>query len=290
MINFLEKILSKLHPRKTKNTTDRDILIHRYTKLHGTPPDLENPKKFTEKILHRMIALQEAENIEKITRLADKYQARSYVREKIGDAFLTTVLWHGSDPHQIPFDSLPGEYVIKTNHGSGQIILVKGEADRETITSKLSEWLKNNYYLVDREAQYRDIEPRIIVEEYIHNKAGESPLDFRFWCFNGTPKIIQVDNHAHDINPFFDTQWNKLDFSYREHATRPDIAKPDNLDEMLSVAAKLASGFDFVRVDLYNPDGKILFGEFTFTPVSGRLKFRPESWDMKLGQMWTLSD
>jgi hypothetical protein len=101
--------------------------------------------------------------------------------------------------------------------------------------------------------------------------------------------VIQVDNHAHDINPFFDAQWNQLDLYYREGVSRPAIAKPINLEQMISISSRLSAGLDFVRVDLYNLDGTIYFGEFTFTPTAGQLKLRPESWDLKLGEKWELS-
>jgi len=95
-----------------------------------------------------------------------------------------------------------------------------------------------------------------------------------------------VDNHVHDINPFFDTEWNLLDLYYREEALRPHLAKPRNFDDMKSLASWLSAPFDFVRVDLYNIDGKIYFGEFTFTPAGGGIKLRPESWDLRLGEKW----
>jgi len=122
----------------------------------------------------------------------------------------------------------------------------------------------------------------------LRNQDGGEPLDYRFWCFNGNPCVIQADNHAHDINPFFDSEWNLLDLYYRDGSARPALARPKNFEQMLVVASTLSEGFDFVRVDLYNVDGQIYFGEFTFTPA-GSLKFRPEGWDLKLGQKWQIS-
>ena len=261
----------------------------RYLRVHGKRPDLTNPKKFTEKLLCKMIYLDRVNNPKIFTRLADKYSVRNYVQQKVGEEYLVKLLWHGKNPKSIPFNSLPMEYVIKTNHGSGQVIAVKGSVNQINITSRLSGWLTNNYYWADRENQYFNIKPRILIEEYLHSKDASAPLDYRFWCFNGTPEVIQVDNHAHDINPFFDTQWNQLDLSYRKGASRPIIERPVNLEKMISIASQLSADFDFVRVDLYNLEGKILFGELTFTPVSGRLKLQPESWDLKLGEKWELT-
>ena len=127
-----------------------------------------------------------------------------------------------------------------------------------------------------------------MIEEYLTSEDGSSPLDYRFWCFGGVPEVIQVDNRAHDINPFFDKEWNLLDLHYREGASRPAIKKPANFQQMMHVASQLSQGFDFVRVDLYNMDGKVYFGELTFTPA-GSLKLRPQIWDSKLGEKWKIS-
>jgi hypothetical protein len=265
-----------------------DILLQKYARVHGTQLNLTNPQKFTEKLFCRMISLNRKNN-HKITQLSDKYTAREYVSSEVGKEHLIKLLWHGEDPSAIPFDTLPTEYVIKTNHGSGQIIVVQGKADRSEVINRLSVWMKRNFYWSNREYQYYHIKPRVMIEEYLRNQDGSGPLDYRFWCFNGVPEVIQVDNRAHDINPFFDTKWNLLDLYYRESASRPAIAKPINFEQMMLIASRLSVGFDFVRVDLYNIDGKIYCGELTFTPVGGGLKLRPESWDLKLGEKWQMS-
>ena len=277
--------LRSLKQRVMRRAEGEDILLQRYLRVHGEHLNLTNPQRFTEKLFGRMISLNRRPHPE-ITQLADKYAARSYVGGKVGEQHLVKLLWHGKDPSAIPYNTLPSEYAIKTNHGSGQIIVVKGEADRTDVTSKLSVWLKSNYYWSCREHQYYHIEPRIMIEEYLRNQDGSGPLDYRFWCFKGIPEVIQVDNRAHDINPFFDAKWNQLDLYYREGASRPAIARPINFEKMMLIASQLSVDFDFVRVDLYNVDGKIYFGEFTFTPTAGELKLQPEIWDFKLGEKW----
>ena len=270
-----------------RRSEGEDILLQKYVQMHGKHLNLTNPQKFTEKLFCRMISLNRKNN-HKFTQLSDKYTARAYVSSEVGKEHLIKLLWHGDDPNAIPFDSLPVEYVIKTNHGSGQIIVVQGKVDRSEVINRLSVWLKRNFYWANREYQYYHIKPRVMIEEYLRNQDGSGPLDYRFWCFKGVPEVIQVDNRAHDINPFFDTQWNQIDLYYREGASRPAIAKPIKLEQMLSIASRLSACFDFVRVDLYNIDGKIYFGELTFTPVAGGLKLQPESWDLKLGQKWEM--
>lgn len=270
-----------------RRSEGKRILLERFERIHGRRLDMANPVTFSEKLFCRMIDLNREPNPQ-FARVADKFAVRTYVASKVGEQHLIKLLWHGEDPGAIPFDALPGEYVIKTNHGSAQVIVVKGQADREEIAKKLAVWMKTNYYWAAREGQYYTIKPRIMIEEYLKSQDGSGPLDYRFWCFGGVPEVIQVDNHAHDINPFFDSQWNQLDLHYRDQVARPFIAKPENLPQMMDIATRLSVGLDFVRVDLYNINGDIYFGEFTLTPTSGHLKLRPESWDLKLGRKWEM--
>jgi hypothetical protein len=207
----------------------------------------------------------------------------------VGERYLTRLYWQGFDPRRIPFDDLPERYVIKTNHGSGQVIFVNSTVNKEEVFAKLDRWLRINYYWRGREFQYFGIRPRVFIEEYLDDSVDGGPLDYRFWCFNGSPEVIQVDNHRHDINPFFDLNWNLLDLHYRTAAVRQHVAKPPNFDEMLQVASALSAEFDFTRVDLYNINGRICFGELTFTPVGGGLRLTPSAWDERLGQIWVMS-
>jgi hypothetical protein len=248
--------------------------------------DVANPQRFTEKLYKRMIAVNRGQNPE-FTPLSDKYSVRAYVASKVGEEYLIKLLWHGEDPNAIPFESLPKEYVIKSNHACHQVIVVKGDADQTDIRNRVSGWLRTNFYWANREYQYYHIKPRVLIEEYLKSQDDGRPLDYRFWCFGGHPEVLQIGNRIGDnINLFFDTEWNLLDLYSREGALRPHLPKPRNLDEMVSIASRLSAPFDFVRVDLYNIDGKIYFGELTFTPTAGGIKLRPEGWDLKLGEKW----
>jgi hypothetical protein len=222
------------------------------------------------------------------TQLSDKYLVRDYVREKVGERFLVNLLWHGLDPRDIPFDNLPPKCVLKTNHSSGINLIFKEGVDHSKVVEKLQRRLNENHYWVAREFHYYRIQPRLLIEEFLDDGAASGPLDYRFWCFEGRPEVIQVDNHAHSINPFYDSSWNKLSLSYRDQFEECDICRPFSLDEMIRVASALAAGFDFVRVDLYNVHQRVYFGELTFTPVAGKLKLRPDSWDVELGRKWRM--
>ena len=266
------------------------FLLRRYFRIHGKPLNLANPRTFTEKLFWRMVTWNRGRMNPRFTQLTDKYAVRAHVASTVGEEYLIKLLWQGDDPRAILFDRLPAEYVIKPNHSSGQVIIVRGEVNREDIIRQVSGWLASDYYWQAREYQYYGITPRVMIEEYLTNEDGSPPLDYKVYCFNGTPEQILVRNHTHDICPIFDTTWNLLDITYKDKCVaRPWVPKPANLDEMLALAAKLSAGFGYVRLDFYNVKGRIYFGEFTFTPAGGIIKYDPEVWDLKLGEKWDLA-
>jgi len=265
------------------------FLLRRYFQIHGKPLNLLKPQTFTEKLFWRMITWNRGNMPPRFTQLADKYAVRAYVANTVGKQHLIKLLWQGNDPRAIPFDRLPDEYVIKPNHSSGEVIIVRGEANREEIIRQVSGWLAKDYYWQAREYQYYGIKPKIVIEEYLKCQDDSEPLDYRFWCFGGVPAVIQVDNHAHDINPFFDAQWNQLDLHTRKKATRPPIAQPTYFEHMFELAKRLSQGFGFIRVDLYNTNGRIYCGELTLTPGGGIFQFSTDHWDVKLGEKWNLA-
>lgn len=268
-----------------RKTAGEKIILRRYEAIYGRAPNLGNPKLFSEKLYRQMIIAND-EPSSKMTILSDKLRVREWVKSKIGDRFLVPLLWAGRNPRRIPFEDLPNKYILKTNHGSGGNIVVSGLPRQAEIVKQLTGWLRSNYYWEDREAQYLRIHPRILAEVLLEEDNGDRIYDYRFWCFGGKPKLIQVDDPMHSINPFYDTDWRKLDLTYRERYSEVEIRRPIELNNMLDLAGKLADGFDFVRVDLYCVRGQIYFGEMTFTPVAGRLRFSPSEWDERLGSFW----
>jgi hypothetical protein len=278
-----------LRRRVRRRSEGEAFLLRRYVRIHGKPLNLENPQTFTEKLFWRMITWNRGDMPPRFTQLADKYAVRGYIASTIGEEYLIKLLWQGDDPRAIPFDRLPADYVIKPSHAAGQVIIVNGQVNRKDIVQRVSGWLASNYYWHGRESQYYGIKPRIVIEECLKNEDGSPPLDYKFYCFNGVPDQIIVRNHTHDIHPIFDPTWNLLDLIVSCCKARPLVPKPLNLDEMLALAAKLSAGFGFVRVDLYNVKGRVYFGELTFTPAAGILKYTPESWDLRHGKKWDLS-
>ena len=263
------------------------IIRQRYFEFHGRELDLTRAHTFSQKLYRRMIEVNKSGNAT-FTRLADKYLVRDYVRDRIGSAYLVPLLWNGTNPSKIPFDDLPQKCVAKTNHGSGYNVLIEQSVERSVVVGELRRRLAQNYYWVLREYHYFKIQPRVLVEEFLEYD-GDWPLDYRIWCFDGKPEVIQVDNHGHNINPFYDLNWNRLALHYRDLGITQEIERPVNLGEMLSVAARLSEGLDFVRVDIYSIDGKIYFGEMTFMPAAGSFRLMPEDWENRLGKKWKYS-
>ena len=264
------------------------VLRERFAKIHGGGLDRANAKTFTEKLYRQMIETNRNGN-PTFTRLADKYLARDYVCKIVGSQYLVPLLWSGADPSSIPFDNLPPKSIAKTNHGSGGNIVLEQSVDRAAVVEKLRNILNQNYYWILREFHYYTIKPRVLVEQFLVDDTPDGPLDYRFWCFNGKPEAIQVDNHSHTLNAFYDPDWRNLHLSYRQTGEQREIARPSNLDEMLQTATRLSEGFDFVRVDLYSVKGTTYFGEFTFTPTAGTSKFNPPHWDLKFGEKWAVA-
>jgi hypothetical protein len=274
--------------RLRRRSEGEALLLARFAREQGRPLDQTNPQTFTEKLYCRMIRWNRRMD-PRYTGLADKFAVRPYVARKVGEQCLSTLYWHGSDPRQIPLERLSAPYVIKSNHGSGQFMAIRSDPEPDDVIRKTSEWLQRNYYWTCREYQYFDIPPRLMVEEYLANADGSAAHTYKFWCFAGVPRAVYVTDTTDSINPAFDMSWNRLEFSHKP-ALQPPHPKPKNLEQMVAVASRLSEDFDFVRVDLFNVDGRIVFNELTFTPLAGGLTFRPAEWDMTFGRLWTMRD
>ncbi|OYT21222.1 MAG: hypothetical protein CCU26_02380 [Nitrospira sp. UW-LDO-01] len=284
IFNWLRGVRQQL----TRQSDGEAILKQRYLSVHGRPFTVAKPETFTEKLYWRMLAWNRA--VPPIfVQLADKLSAREFVANRIGKEYLPRLLWQGQDPVSIPFTNLPNEYVVKTNHASRQVLVVTEPADHDAIIATCKKWIDTNFYWVSREGQYLHIQPKILIEECLRDHGGSLPLDYKIWCFNSVPELIQVINFARDSHSFYDPYWKPLDLSYSKGKSSPDRSRPDQLEEMLSLATRLSDGFGFVRVDLYNLAGRIYFGELTFTPTAGHMKLIPDRWDLELGEKWDMS-
>ncbi len=251
--------------------------------------DLDNPITFNQKI--QWLKLYDSTPLK--TLLADKYLARDWIAEKIGEEYLVPLLGIWDNAYDIDFDALPDKFALKCNHGSGWNVIVsdKHNLDIEKTRKDLTKWIRTNFaFYSGFEMHYMNIPPKIIAEKYLESKNGL--IDYRFYCFNGEPKQVWVDifsgtpNHLRCI---YDTDWNKLDMQCGwPDGSKYLSEKPINYEKMIELSKVLSQGFAFVRVDFFENDGKLYMGEMTFTPMSGAGKFDPQSWDYELGKLLTL--
>lgn len=255
-------------------------------------PDLKHPKTFNEKLQWLKLHNRKPE----FTTMVDKYAVKKYVADRIGEQYIIPTLgvWDSFD--QIDFDSLPNQFVLKTTHGGGGLAVVickdKKTFDKRRAKRILEKSLHSDIYMKYREWPYKDVPKRIIAEKYMVDESGTELKDYKFFCFNGEPKYMllvsgrQAGKKRFD---YFDLNWNHLpvhDVGCPGAERLP--AKPDNFEEMIFIAKKLSKGMTHVRVDFYNINCKIFFGELTFFDGSGLCVYDPREWDFKFGQFLKL--
>ena len=244
--------------------------------------DLENPKTFSEKL--QWIKLYDHNEL--YTRVVDKYAVKEYIASQIGEEYIipTIGLWSNFD--EIDFEKLPQSFVLKCTHDSGGLVICKDKSnlDIKKARKKIVKSLNRNFFLLGREWPYKGVKPQIIAEPYISDSNGELN-DYKFFCFNGQPKMLFIasDRGIDTRFDFFDMDFNHLPFEQGHPNSTKVLKKPDGFDHMKKLAMKLSEGFPEVRVDFYNVDGKIYFGELTLFHFSGFVPFEPEEWDEKIG-------
>jgi hypothetical protein len=230
--------------------------------------------------------------LENYTSFADKVEVRTFVALTVGEKYLTPLIGAWDDFEKIEFHKLPKQFVLKLSHGSGYNVVCKDKVklNIELIKNQIKNWQKENFYQIGRERQYKNCCPKILVEKYLQDNTGEL-LDYKIFCFNGKPTYIQVDfdRSTNHTRAFYDIQWNRLPFTTLYPLSERNLERPDNLDELLTVAAKLSKDFLHVRVDLYNPDGHVFFGELTFTHGNGFEPFYPDEWDILVGNQFVIT-
>lgn len=251
----------------------------------GYKLDLNNPKTYNEKI--QWIKLYDHNPL--MQKCCDKYAVREYVESKGCGEILNTLLWEGFDPEDIPYDSLPDKFVIKVTHGSTFNIICtdKSKLDRADVNKKCNKWLKAKFLEAYGEWFYGIEKPRIIIEKFLED-GTEKLRDYKVYCFNGVPGFIGVDSgddskgtHYKDI---YDTDWNLMpgyEMAYPNGGK--EIEKPEILDELLRCAKKLSEDFLHARTDFYIVDGKVIFGEITFSNSAGFGKVVPKEFALKMG-------
>lgn len=268
-------ILYKISPGLTLK-----ILFHI---KQGYKLDLENPKTLNQKI--QWIKLNYKNEL--MPKCCDKYSVREFVKSCGCEEILNKLYWEGFNPEEIPFEELPEKFVIKVTHGSTYNIICqnKSELDRDKTIKKLRKWMRSKFLECYGEWFYGIEKPRIIVEQYLEDEEQKELIDYKVFCFNGEPKILDIhsgrfEDHKRSL---YDTNWNYMEGVTWGYPSGIPIEKPEVLNELLEYSRKLSNKFPLARVDFYIVKGKIYFGEITFTSGAGFDKIIPYEFDLKMG-------
>lgn len=250
-------------------------------------PDLKNPTTYNEKL--QWLKLHDRQPL--YTQLVDKYEVRRFVEERIGGEYLVPLAggpWNSFD--EIDFDALPERFVLKCTHDSGGLVICRDKRtlDREKARRRISQSLQQNFYYHNREWPYKDVQPRIIAEAYMEDASTSELRDYKFFCFDGEPRMLFVASDRQTAGEetkfdFFDMDYNHLDLRNGHPNAAVPPEKPAQFGLMRELAQKLSRGIPHVRVDLYEVNGRVYFGEMTFYHWSGMVPFDPPEWDRKLG-------
>lgn len=248
--------------------------------------DLDNPKTFNEKLQWLKLYNRNPE----YTKMVDKYEVRKYISETIGEEYLIPLLGVYDKFEDIDFDKLPNEFVLKSTHDSGGVVICKDKSkfNKDEAQKKINQYLKRNFYYHGREWPYKYVTPKIICEKYMVDDSGVELKDYKFMCFNGTARCVLVCSDRNSTEgvkmDFYDEKWNKIKCKRPQHPNSiNNIQRPKNFKKMLELSEELSKDIPFIRVDFYEINEKIYFGELTFYPASGFDKFNPDVYDEILG-------
>ena len=262
-----------------------EFLKKEYKFHFGKDLDLDVPKTYTEKLQW----LKLYDHRPEYTTMVDKYAVKQYVADRIGQEYVIPLLGVWERAEDINFDSLPDRFVLKTTHDSGGLVVCKDKSllDIKAAQKKLAHFLNRQYYDYNREWPYKNVKPRIIAEQYMEDSAYKELRDYKFFTFGGVPKVLYIAQGRGKGEPtvadFFDMEFNHLPFTIDHDMADVPPQKPKNFELMQKLATKLSEGTPQLRVDFYEVDGKVYFGEMTFFHCSGFAPFHPEEWDRIFG-------
>ena len=284
---------SAIKTKRLMKLSDEEFLKRKFKENVGYELNLDNPQTFDEKL--QWLKLYDRKPI--YTIMADKYRAREYITEKVGKEFTVPLygVWNNVD--DIDFNKLPNCFVIKCNHDCGGLSICRDKEnfDFEEAEEKLQKSLRNNYFYVGREWQYKDIKPVILAEELLVNNDGSPLIEYDFFCFNGKVRLVTCcwgDRDKGDVhyNDFYDADFNRLNICCNYPKSDKILKKPEMFDYMKEIAETLASERVFLRVDIYICNDKPFIGELTFHHWGGMGVFEPAEWDKTLGEWLTLPE
>jgi len=281
-------LLLKIFVKYPYLISDKLFLSYKFRLLMHKKLDLKNPKTYNEKLQWLKLYDKKPEYSD----MVDKYEAKRVVANLIGEQYIIPTIGVWEEFADIDFKQLSEQFVLKTTHDSGGVIICKDKSklDIAAARKKINFRLKHNYFNYDREWPYKNLRPRIVAEQLMVDENGMELKDYKFFCFDGEPKAMFIaTGRPHDTRfDFFDMDFNHLPFTNgHENATNP-IHKPQNFELMIELARKLSVGIPHVRVDLYSINGKVYFGELTFSHWGGMVAFEPEEWDYTFGSWLNL--
>ena len=280
-----------LHTTYGKKMDDAEYVKKMFKLNMDYELDLDNPKTFNEKLQWLKLFNRK----EKYTAMVDKYLSKDIVSQIIGDKYVAKVygVWNSVD--EIDWDVLPEQFVLKTTHDCGGVIVCrdKGSLNLKECKRVLKQHMKREYFYHCREWPYKNTVPKIMAEELL--KDGENNIlpVYKVFCFGGEPKIIQTIQNDKQINEtidYYDAEWNILKLKQNYPNSEKPLSKPKKLEEMLKLAQELSKDMAFIRVDFYTVNDEIFFSEFTFFSDAGFASFEPKEWDRKMGEWIVLPD
>lgn len=268
------------------NLNDEDYLKQSFKLYMGYDLKIDNPQTFNEKLQWLKLNDRKPE----YTKMVDKYEVKQYVAEKIGKEYIIPTLGVWDRFEDIEFDELPNQFVLKCTHDSGGLVICRDKRTLDFVSAKkkLNTSLKRNYFYSGREWPYKNVKPRIIAEEYMEDSETKELRDYKFFCFDGVVKSVFIATERQFENKevkfdFFDENFNHLPFTNGHPNAKLLPDKPLNFELMKVLASKLSVDIPHIRVDFYEVDGKVYFGELTFFHWSGFTPFVPEEWDYEFG-------
>lgn len=273
--------------------SDEEYLKKYFRIREGKKLNLNDPKTLNEKLQYLKLYNRK----EEYSKMVDKVEAKKYVAEIIGEKYIIPTYGVWNDFDDISFDQLPDKFILKCTHDSGRVFICNGKSkfDFKEAKKNISARLKINYYKYGREWVYKDVKPRIIAEKLLTNKDNSPVIDYKFYCYGGKPIyfMYSVGEADHNVkNHKFDMNLKSIDQLFKKQVAiaETDIVLPDNMSEMIELVKKLCVGFPHIRVDLYNVDGKIYFGELTFYTSSGFIHIDSEEYSDYLASLIDLSE
>ena len=271
--------------------SDKVYLKNAYKSGMGKKLNIKSPKTYNEKL--QWLKLYDRNPL--YTSLVDKYEVKKYIADKIGEEYVIPTLGVWDNFDDIDFDTLPNQFVLKCTHDSGGLVICKDKnhLDIESARKRIETSLKRNYFWFGREWPYKNVKPRIIAETYIEDHETKELRDYKFFCFNGEVKALFVASERQKKGEevkfdFFDTDFNHLPIRQGHPNAVTPPSPPSQFEKMKQFSRELSKDFPHVRVDFYESNGKIYFGELTFYHFSGMKPFHPEEWDYTFGDWITL--